>query len=133
MHNVEAIRKMIDLLEEGGKMTHEAQKAMANRLKERRKALNYTQEQFAELVGISANSYTRIENAFQRPSLNTLINIVQRLELSLDYAVFGTEERKPKELLNTDILNLLLEYADEDELLHVGELLVKIAKLKGHD
>ena len=114
-------------------MTHEAQKAMANRLKERRKALNYTQEQFAELVGISANSYTRIENAFQRPSLNTLINIVQRLELSLDYAVFGTEERKPKELLNTDILNLLLEYADEDELLHVGELLVKIAKLKGHD
>jgi len=39
-------------------------KAMADRIKERRGALGYTQEDFAEKIELSASSYTKIENAF---------------------------------------------------------------------
>lgn len=112
-------------------MTKTQQKEMSDRIKSRRESLGFTQESFCEVIELSASSYTKIENAFQKPALDTLIKIAQRLDLSLDYIVFGTEERKPKEVADTDILNLLLEYADDEKLLHASELLAKIAKIKG--
>ena len=110
-------------------MKKQEQRDMANRIKLRRKSLHYTQEQSAEIVGISANSYTRIENAFQRPSLNTLIKIAQHLDLSLDYITFGDDENKPKDVTNAEYLNNILKHADKDKLLHASELLSKIANI----
>jgi len=112
-------------------LTKTEQKEMADRIKSRRESLGFTQESFCEIIELSASSYTKIENAFQNPALDTLIKIAQRLDLSLDYIVFGTEERKPKAVADTDILNSLLEYADDEKLLHASELLAKIAKIKG--
>ena len=60
-------------------MTHNELKEMGLRIKNRRLSLKYTQEQFAEMIGISASSYTKIENAFQQPSLDTLIMISKKL------------------------------------------------------
>jgi transcriptional regulator with XRE-family HTH domain len=104
---------------------------MGNRMKDRRKSLKYTQEQFAEVIGISASSYTRIENAFQKPSLDTLIRIARHLDLSLDYLVFGAENGRFNEVLDTDTLNALIKSADSDKLLHASKILARIAKVKG--
>lgn len=111
-------------------MLGQEQKAMSNRIKARREALNFTQEQFAELIGISTSSYTKIENAFQKPALDTLIKISKNLNLSLDYIVFGADDSKINEISNLDLLKSLLDFSDKEKLLHAGEVLNKLAKLK---
>lgn len=112
-------------------MNKTQQKEMSDRIKSRRESLGFTQESFCEVIELSASSYTKIENAFQKPALDTLIKIAERLDLSLDFIVYGTEEREPKVVADTDVLNSLLEYADKEKLLHVSELLARIAKIKG--
>ena len=112
-------------------MTKQEQKSMANRIKERRKALNHTQEQFAEIIGISASSYTRIENAFQNPSMDTLIKISKNLKISLDYIVFGHGNTNQTDNVGkTDKLLALLDFSDEDKLKHASEALSKLVKIK---
>jgi transcriptional regulator with XRE-family HTH domain len=115
---------------EVGQVTMSEQRAMADRIKKRRKSLGYTQEQFAEIVELSIGSYTKIENIFQKPSLDTLIKIARHLDLSLDYIIFGTGGDPSGAAADTDMLNALLKYTDSDKLLHASELLARIAKIK---
>ncbi len=105
-------------------------KEMANRIKERRASLGFTQENFSELIGLSLSSYTKIENAFQQPALDTLIKISQSLKLSIDYIVFGAEEKKPQEAVDLDILCSLFEHIDDEKLMYVSEFLAKMAKIR---
>ena len=111
-------------------MTKEEQKAMANRIKKRRKSLNFTQEQFAELLGISASSYTRIENAFQNPALNTLINISKNLKISIDYMIFGNEDIHGNVATDTEVFEALVDFSDMEKLRHAAEVLDKFIKIK---
>ena len=108
----------------------EIQKKIANRIKERRRALKYTQEQFAEIIGISVSSYTRIENAFQKPALDTLIKISQNLNISLDYIVFGDKDAYSGLTTETEMLLALLGFSDADKIKHTIEILNKLAKIK---
>ncbi|MCL1806164.1 MAG: helix-turn-helix transcriptional regulator [Oscillospiraceae bacterium] len=111
-------------------MTYPQLKAMANRMKRRRESLGFTQERFSEEIELSVSSYTKIENAFQKPRLDTLITIAHHLHESLDYLVFGKEGGETAEDRGTDTLNALLNYADGDKLLHASRFLAKIAKVK---
>ncbi len=110
-------------------MTHAQQKAMANRIKQQREALGYTQEQFCEIIDISASSYTKIENAFQRPSLDTLILIAKNLSLSLDYIIFGDQAQAPEPVSNAQLIALLSEQANLNSLQEAGEFLLQITKI----
>lgn len=110
-------------------MTHAQQKDMANRMKQRRESLGYTQEQFCEIIDISASSYTKIENAFQKPSLDTLILIAQHLSLSLDYLVFGTEEMNPLPLTQAEKIFLLANQLDPSHLKEAGDFLLQLSKM----
>lgn len=112
-------------------MNRVQQKEMAGRIKSRRDSLGFTQESFCEIINLSASSYTKIENAFQKPSLDTLIKIAQHLDLSLDYIVFGNE--KPKNTQNIDKIMALLKNADSEKLLHTGKFLSQIGKVLSTD
>ena len=105
-------------------------KEMARRIRARRKEFGFTQESFCESIDLSASSYTKIENAFQKPSLDTLIRIAMQLDLSLDYIVFGSERHMPKEVLDTDVLKILLDSTDGDILQNASVFLAKAAKIK---
>ena len=111
-------------------MTYPQLKEMADRIKRRREALGFTQEGFSEVISLSASSYTKIENAFQKPALDTLINIALHLDLSLDYIVFGAGDSSPGGALDIEFLQALLKYADRDKLLHASKVLAKIAKIR---
>ena len=110
-------------------MTKEEQKAMANRIKERRKSLGYTQEQFAELLGISTSSYTRIENTFQRPKLDTVINIAKYLKTTLDYIVLGDGGDSAAMTTDSDKVDALLGFADKSKVQHTIDVLNKLVKM----
>ena len=59
-------------------------KNIGNRLKEIRKRERYTQENIAEFADISTSHYSHIENGTTKHSLNTLIRIVNVLNVSMD-------------------------------------------------
>ena len=111
-------------------MKNEQLMAMAGRIKELRERMGFTQEQFAESIELSASSYTKIENAFQKPALDTLIKIADRLTVSLDYLVHGG--KAPRRPDDQAAANAVLAFADSDKLIHTREVLDMIiqAKLK---
>ena len=108
-------------------MKNEELKAISNRIKKRRKQIGLTQEQFAEMIELSASSYTKIENAFQKPALDTLVKIAEKLNVSLDFLVFGNEHDIPTE---QDLADIVFEFADVDSIIHVREVLNKIIRIK---
>lgn len=109
-------------------MTDKNQKEMATRIKRRREQLGFTQEKFAETINISASSYTKIENAFQKPALDTLISISEKLDLSLDYIVFGSD--KPQKPIDETIVESIINLSDRDKLTHARDVLDRLINLK---
>lgn len=105
-------------------------KAMSERIKKRRKELGYTQEQTSELLGVSYSSYSKIENAFQKPSLGTVVKLSLLLKVSIDYLVFGNIES----VLRTDMyssaaMTTILSTCDIDKLEHANETIGKLIKV----
>lgn len=109
-------------------MTNRNLKEMSMRIKERRKQLCFTQEKFSEVIDISASSYTKIENAFQKPSLDTLIVIAKNLNLSLDYIVFGDDE--PEKIIDQAAVESIISLSDLDKLAHARNVLDRLINLK---
>lgn len=107
-------------------MTKQQKKDMAERIKSRRMSLGYTQESFCGTADLSISSYTKIENAFQNPTLDTLIKIAQNLDSSLDYLVFGADGNNQENPLNMDVINILLKNADKEKLRYSLETLLRI-------
>jgi transcriptional regulator with XRE-family HTH domain len=61
---------------------------IAHRLKELRKARNWTQQKLAEKAGLSFNAITKIEQgAAEHPTLKTLIKLADAFGISLDALV----------------------------------------------
>ena len=60
---------------------------MANRLKDLRLELGLSQPDMAEYVGLSVNSYLKLERDFMKfnPSLNSVLKIADKLGVSVDY------------------------------------------------
>lgn len=61
---------------------------IGKKLKELRKAEGLTQEQFAEKLGISRVNYTRYETDVSRPDYETLTEIADFYDVSID-ELFG--------------------------------------------
>ena len=109
-------------------MTKNQQKEMSKRIKRRRESLGFTQESFCEKIDLSTSSYTKIENAFQKPSLDTLIKIAQHLDLPLDFIVFGDEKGKLQQTINMDTVNIILKNSDKGKMLYALDVFSKILK-----
>ena len=60
---------------------------LGRNIKKYRKYRNLTQEQLAETVSISAVFMSQIENANGKPSLETVVNIANALNVSIDVLV----------------------------------------------
>lgn len=63
---------------------------MGNRIKTRRKELRIKQAEFAEMLNISNNHMSSIENGRQKPSLDILIQICNLLNVTPDYLLLGS-------------------------------------------
>lgn len=55
------------------------------RLREMRKKKKFTQQNMADLLQFSLNSYQKYEQAERCPSFDTLVKIADILDVSLDY------------------------------------------------
>ena len=55
------------------------------RLKTIRKSSKFTQQAMADMLGISLNAYQKYEQAERSPSFETLVQIADIFDVSLDY------------------------------------------------
>lgn len=91
------------------KLTEE-QKEQIYRLRRIREDLGYSQEQFAEILGISTSAYKKIEAYEQQISLENLKRIYKKLNVSVDYILFG------ERVLADDIWNGVLNCTEADKM-----------------
>lgn len=68
-------------------------KAMGSRIKAERKKLGLTQEGLAELVNVSSHYIYEIERGMKSMSLETLMLIAEKMELSTDYILYGNQRQ----------------------------------------
>lgn len=64
-------------------MKQEFYKLLAKNIKQRRQKLGLTQQQLADRLNMSLNFVGKIEVAFSKPSLDTLIEIAEALETTV--------------------------------------------------
>ena len=63
---------------------------IGSRIREQRKRLRMSQEQFAEKTNITSTYLSEIERGKKMPSIATLVNIVNGLEISADILLRDT-------------------------------------------
>ena len=83
---------------------------MGSKIKEERNRLNLTLEAFSEQIGISRNYLWEIEAGRKAPALNTLYNLSVALNVSVDY-LLGTSTEKKRIVNNFPITERDLEIA----------------------
>lgn len=111
-------------------MTSKDLKAMASRIKEQRKQLHFTQESFSEVINLSLSSYSKIENAHQKPSLDTLIVIAKFLDVPIDYLVHGNETNKPIPKDHMDVLQSIIDSIEVNKIKHTTHVIDRIISLQ---
>lgn len=73
-------------------------KAIGSRIKAERKKLGLTQEKLSELISVTPHYIYEIERGMKSMSLETLILLSEKMELSTDYIIFGVQRKNLGEL-----------------------------------
>ena len=87
-------------------------KDMGRRVKKARQQKNLTQDQLAEIIGTSTAHISHIENARGNASIDTIIDIMDALDLSPNELFCGTVETAKPHLL-TESVELLNQFSTE--------------------
>ena len=95
---------------------------IAKRIKDARKLSGLTQEQLAEKIGISTNAVAKLENNLMTASLQTLVNIVNVLNIDMN-TLFLPNENHAQSSLNEYLINHIQGLSEKDK-----EFLVYIIK-----
>ena len=104
-------------------MTLNIKKQLGKRIKELRLARGYSQEQFAEKLGIASRTLCGIEIGKNFLKADTLENILNILEVT-PQELFLINHLQPQEVLVDEIINTVKEIKDRQKI----ETLYKIVK-----
>lgn len=96
----------------------------ACRLRYIRESAGLTQEQFAEILGISASAYKKVESGENQVSLSSLRNLYNEMCVSSDFILFG----KKQDL--DDVWKDILNCSEADKLFILLKLLVYFTEVK---
>ena len=69
---------------------------LGEKIAKQRKERNYTQEQFADILGVSRQSISKWESNITYPETDKLIRMSELFDCSLDYLLKDTEETDSK-------------------------------------
>lgn len=102
----------------------------ANRLKSERESKGWTQEQFAEIIGVSNGTVSGYERNYREPDFDTLIKIARQLNVSIDYLLGYSDIRNPY-IVTTDSQNDSI-LKDFNQFINSNELVARIVELIIH-
>ena len=81
-------------------------KQIGERIKAAREAAAYTQERFAEEIGLSIQHVSNLERGITGPSISTLIKMSKVLGVSCDYLLLGRSGKSDVEKVESQLENL---------------------------
>ena len=87
---------------------------IAKRIKDARKLSGLTQEQLAEKIGISTNAVAKLENNLMTASLQTLVNIVNVLNIDMNTLFLPTADHTQSSL-NEYLINHIQGLSEKDK------------------
>ena len=82
---------------------------IAKRIKKLRKSADLTQAELAEKINISTNAVAKLENNLMAPSLQTLVNIANILNVDMNYLLRDEESISNEEMYIDLILDSLIQ------------------------
>lgn len=91
---------------------------------------DYTQAQFAELMDISVNFLSEIENGKKGMSQETICRLCSHFQISADYILFGSETVPQNKAKATGKLVELANELEPEDLALVIEYLTSLKKIK---
>lgn len=68
---------------------------IAERLLELRKKAGYSQEQVAEMLGLSRQAVSKWESGQGKPEIDNIVKLMEIYNVSADYILLGTEKEAP--------------------------------------
>lgn len=89
--------------------------ALGKRIQKFRQARNYTQEYMAEQIDMSVQHVSNIENASKKPSLATLMNIAEVLDVTLDDLLAESYIKEKRKDVFYKEMEVILEQCSADE------------------
>lgn len=103
-------------------------KRIGKRIKERREQLGYTQEQFAEKIGVATNYLSTIERGASFPRCERLISLLNGLETSAD-SIFCDVVKYSSQYRASELERKLsgLSAEEQKRILDIVEIMVKQA------
>jgi len=105
-------------------------RSVGRRVHDFRTEHGYTQFQFAELIDISVNFLSEIENGKKGMSQDTIGKLCRTFDLSADYILFGTPHEQTQSIHDTAALIELANSLDAESLKVVTDYLVSLQKIK---
>ena len=106
---------------------------IGNRIREYRLENRLTQAEFAEIMDISVNFLSEIENGKKGMSQETIYRLCKHFKLSADFVIFGTESTvKEKAPCSVDAIIDYVSKIPLDELDTLIEYLMSLKKLREH-
>ena len=90
---------------------HERNVIIGTRIMQRRKRLGMKQSELAELINVSDNQISNIENGRSYPRLNSFISICNALDCTSDYLISGVMH----EALDNNILDMISSLSIEEQ------------------
>ena len=99
--------------------------SVGQRIKELRKINRYTQEELAEMLGITAKHLGRIEAGNANFSIDVLMAMSQSFSISSDYILFGKEATGCK----AEKLITIVEHMDAKKMIAVRDVLEYISEI----
>lgn len=89
-------------------------RALGEKIKKERIRLSLTQEKLAEKVNISESFMGHIERGGRKLSIDTLVNIANELNVSIDFLLLDSVEPEPNVALNR--ITTMLKEKDPEKL-----------------
>lgn len=90
---------------------------IGKRITEIRKSMNMNKEQFARLIGMSGQYLGTVEKGVNGLSLDKLVTICKKADISADYILFG------KQNINNNVFSTL----KNEQILHALNILEEVA------
>lgn len=106
-------------------------KDIGKRIAQYREARGYTQEKFAEIVALTPNYLSAVERGVKTPSVETLVTIINSLDVSAD-EIFVDVIKVGYKIQASKFANEISSLSQEDQkrIFAVVETLIKEAKTK---
>lgn len=100
---------------------------IGNRIREYRKAKNWTQAKLAEKSNVEPSNISHIERAATKVSLPTLINIANALEVTLDELIYSNLVKCSH--VSVGLIDELISDCSADELQALTEVIKTTKKI----